>query len=94
MLAHLRRFFPSQCLAAGDQLLRETIQYGVRRAAGYGITAKRDVCKYIDLMVVFGRDFDTDRRALWAGEILAKRRNAGAKMQMLLQAAKVRLKGR
>jgi hypothetical protein len=94
MLAHLRRFFPSQCLAAGDQLLRETIQYGVRRAAGYGITAKRDVCKYVDLMIAFGRDFDTDRRSRWAGEILAKRRNAGAKMQMLLQAAKVRLKGR
>jgi hypothetical protein len=94
MLVHLKKFFPRQCAAAGDRRLREMVQHGIQRAAAYGITARRDVCKYIDLMIVFGRDFDTDRRSLWAGEILAKRRNPGVKMQTLLQAAKVRLKGR
>jgi hypothetical protein len=94
MLAHLKRFFPRQCAVAGDQRLREMVQYGIQRAAVYGITAKRDVCKYIDLMIVFGRDFDTDRRSRWAGEILGKRRNPGVKMQTLLQTAKIRLKKR
>jgi hypothetical protein len=60
MLVHLKRFFPRQCAGGGDQRLREMVQYGIQRAAGYGVTAKRDVCKYIDLMIVFGRDFDTD----------------------------------
>jgi len=94
MLVHLKRFFPSQCVAAGDQRLRETIQYGIQRAAAHGITARRDVCKYIDLMIVFGRDFDKNKRFQWAGEILAKRRNAGARMPALLQAAKVQLRKR
>jgi hypothetical protein len=94
MLGHLRKFFPKQCAVAGDQRLREMVQYGIQRAAGYGITAKRDVCKYIDLMIVFGRDFDTDNRSRWAGEILGKRRNPGVKMPTLRQAAKPHLKKR
>jgi hypothetical protein len=94
MLTHLKKFFPQQCAAAGDQRLLEVVRYGIQRAAVYGITAKRDVCKYIDLMIVLGRDFDTDNRSRWAGEILGKRRNPGAKMQTLLQTAKLRLKKR
>ncbi|MGD0363789.1 MAG: hypothetical protein ABSC93_23145 [Bryobacteraceae bacterium] len=94
MLGHLKKFFPRQCAAAGDQRLLAIVQYGIQRAAVYGLTAKRDVCKYIDLMIVFGRDFDTDKRTRWAGQILGKRRNPGVKMQLLMQAAKVRLKGR
>ncbi|HEY1219914.1 MAG: hypothetical protein ABSE42_10500 [Bryobacteraceae bacterium] len=94
MLAHLKKFFPVQCAAAGDQRLLEMVRYGIQRAAAHGITAKRDVCKYLDLTIVFGRDFDTDRRTRWAGEILARRRNPGVKMQILLQAAKLRLRNR
>jgi hypothetical protein len=94
MLVHLKRFFPRQCAGGGDQRLREMVQYGIQRAAGYGVTAKRDVCKYIDLMIVFGRDFDTDGRSRWAGAVLGERRNPGAKIQTLLQAAKLRLRKR
>ena len=53
-LAHLQKFFPRQCATLGERQVRESIRHGVRRAAHYGITAKRDVCKYIDLMIVFG----------------------------------------
>ena len=56
MLVHLKKFFPRQCAAAGDRRLREMVQHGIQRAAAYGITARRDVCKYIDLRIVFGRD--------------------------------------
>ena len=94
ILAHLKKFFPQQCAAAGNQQLQEMVQYEIKRAAVYGFSAKRDVCKYIDLMIVFGRDFDTDRRSRWAGEILSRRRNPGVKMQILLQAAKLRLRNR
>jgi hypothetical protein len=87
MIAHLRRFFPQQCAVAGEAQLRETIQGGIKRAAAYGMTAKRDVCKYIDLMIVLGRDFDTDNRYPWAGEILSERRDPSAKMQALHGAA-------
>ncbi len=94
VLVHLKKFFPRQCTATGEPRLQEMVHYGVQRAAAYGITAKRDVCKYIDLMIVLGRDFDTDKRSRWAGQILGNRRHPGARMQALLQAAKVRLKNR
>ncbi len=91
MVAHLERFFPRQARELGELKLRETIQYGIDRAAAYDVTIKRDVCKYIDLMIVFGRDFDTDKRFRWAAEILSKKRNPGAKMRALFEAAKARL---
>jgi len=91
---HLQRFFPRQCAAAGETGVQELVQYGIQRAAIHGITAKRDVCKYIDLMIVFGRDFDKDKKSRWAGQILGNRRHPGARMRALLQAAKVRLKNR
>ena len=94
MLAHLRKFFPQQCTAAGESRLRETIQYGIQRAAAYDVTIKRDVCKYIDLMIVFGRDFDTDNRLRWPGEILGKKRDPDVTMQALVRAAKSRLDNR
>jgi hypothetical protein len=94
MLVHLKKFFPRQCTMAGDTRLREMVQHGIERAAGYGLTAKRDVCKYIDLLIVFGRDFDTDRRYRWASDILGKRRNPDAKMRTVFQAAKLRLRKR
>jgi hypothetical protein len=91
-LAHLRKFFPDQCAALGEPELREWIRYGIWRAAHHGVTAKRDVCKYLDLMIVFGRDFD--KRWGWAGDILRRGGNSGARMQNLLRAAKQHLKNR
>ncbi|HEY1220085.1 MAG: hypothetical protein ABSE42_09955 [Bryobacteraceae bacterium] len=93
-LVHLQKFFPRQCAALGERRLRESIQYGIRRAANYGITARRDVCKYIDLMIVFGRDFDADKRFRWAGEILRGRGHPGTRMQALIMQAKLRLRKR
>jgi|HubBroStandDraft_5_1064220.scaffolds.fasta_scaffold611122_1 hypothetical protein len=94
MLVHLKKFFPKQCAAAGDPQLRDTVQYGIQRAEVHGFKAKRDVCKYIDLMIVFGRDFDTDPRSRWAGEILGRRGNPGGKMQALFVTGKRQLKKR
>lgn len=87
MLAHLKKFFRDQCAAAGENEIRETIQRGIKRAAANGFTAKRDVCKHIDLMIVFGPDFDTDQRFPWATDILSQRRIPDAKMQALHGAA-------
>jgi len=32
---------------------------GIARAARYGIVSERDVCKFFNLVAVFGPDFDT-----------------------------------
>ena len=91
MPAHLHKFFPVQCRTAGETHLREIIQYGIKRAASYGFTSQRDVCRYIDLVVVFGRDSDTETGSRWAGEILGKRGDPGARMQALFREAKSHL---
>jgi len=87
VVIHLKKFFPGQCHALGESQLREVIRYGIKRAAAYGITAARDVCKYIDLMVVLGRDFDTDKELPWVGAILSIRPAPGARVSVLVKAA-------
>jgi hypothetical protein len=69
VVEHLVRCLPEQAEAMGDRGLRDLVRLGIERAAAFGIVAQRDVCKFIDLMLVFGADFD--RRCAWASEILA-----------------------
>lgn len=71
MLQHLRRHFPAECEAAGEDALREDIRHGVERARAHGFVAKNHVCRYIDVMLHLGRDFDTDPALPWAAAILS-----------------------
>ena len=68
LISHIRDFFPDRFQTAGETNVRELIRYGIMRSRSYGIVTERDVCKYIDLMIVFGRDFDQE--CVWAQEIL------------------------
>jgi hypothetical protein len=70
------------------------VRHGIQRAKVYGIKSRRDVCKYIDLMIVFGRDFDTNKRTGWAREILKRPGKSEAKVKSLLATAKLRLRKR
>ncbi len=90
MLGHLKKVFPEQSQAIGEPKLRETIQYGTQRAAAYRITSERDVCKYIDLMIFYGRDFDKDPNLPWAQTILQNKaiRDPSSKIERLYKAAK------
>ena len=94
MVSHLQKFFPRQCSNMGESKIREIIQYGTARARSYGITVKREVCQYIDLMVVLGRDFDQPKKCAWAHEILAKRKPPTVRIRSLMAAAKIRLRSR
>jgi hypothetical protein len=90
MLAHVNRCFPARASDLGKEKVYETIRNGIDRARSYGFTASRDVCKYIDLMMVFGPGFDHDPDLPWAESILneARRRDASAKMDHLFRTAK------
>jgi hypothetical protein len=90
MIAHLKKVFPQQSESLGEPKLRETIQYGTQRAAAYKMISEVDVCKYIDLMIFYGRDFDKDPNLPWAQSILQNRalRNPTAKIERLYKAAK------
>lgn len=89
MLAHLIKCFPRQSEALGKPKIIETVHLGIERAAGYGIVAERDVCKYVDLMIVFGCDFDSDPKLPWASITLRnpKLQDPGQKVTSLQKAA-------
>ena len=70
MVDHLREFFPDQYSMAGEPKIRQMIRYGTQKAATYGIVGQRDVCLFIDVMVEFGSDFDSDPGLPWASAIL------------------------
>jgi len=70
MVSHLRRFYTETCLDLGEEGIREEVRYGIEHAKTYNIVDERNVCKYIDVMFAFGRDFDNDPDLPWAGEIL------------------------
>jgi hypothetical protein len=90
VVVHLKKIFPEQSQSLGEPKLRETIEYGTQRAAAYKIISERDVCKYIDLMIVYGRDFDKDPNLPWAQSTLQNQalRNPTSKIERLYKAAK------
>ncbi len=70
LAAHLNRYFPDRCRELGADVLRREIRHGINQAERYGIRTGQGICKYLNLMFLFGRDFDTDPRFPWASRIL------------------------
>jgi hypothetical protein len=95
MVVHLKKCFPAECEKLQEQRVRETIRYGMDRAAQYGVKTERDVCKYIDVMMVFGRDFDQRADLPWAAQILNDMvlKTPTARIERLVEVAKERLAG-
>ena|SRR5579884_3331283 len=93
---HLRRCFPKECALLGPEAVRKRIRYGIDSSRRYGIVTEREVCMYVDLMIVFGPDFDRDPNLPWASSILnAKRwKDTSAKMDRLYRTAKEHLQQR
>lgn len=90
MVVHLNKCFPAECETLQEPGVREIIRCGINRSAHYGVTTERDVCKYIDLMMVFGRNFDTRADLPWASRILNDRvlKNPTARIERLFTVAK------
>jgi len=82
MRVHLRKFFPEQCDALGEVKTGQLIEFGITRAREHGFEAERDVCKYIDLMFTFGREFDRNPGLPWAQQILRNRAPADPDRRM------------
>jgi hypothetical protein len=70
MVSHLSEFSPALFRAVGEPQMRLAIRSCTRRAAEQGFTFRGPVRLYLELMVMFGSDFDADPQYPWAGEIL------------------------
>jgi hypothetical protein len=91
---HLERFFPDVCRQLGGSGVREAIRYGIERSGSYGMRSHQAVCKYLNLMFTFGRNFDTDPQHPWAAEILhGVAENGDERMSLLYGTALREAKG-
>lgn len=69
-LKHLKEHAPVHCRILGEEGIRNTIDYGMQRAEGYGFTTERSLLIYLDLMFLLCRDFDIEPQLPWAKKIL------------------------
>jgi hypothetical protein len=86
---HLREHFPNQCAPLEGAELRRRVQCGLKKAGHYGFVQEADLCRYVDLIMVLGADFDTDPRFPWASAILNNPafKSPGTRMETLFEAA-------
>lgn len=70
MVDHIKQFFPNHYISMQEEAVRKTIMYGYFRAEIYGFTTKRNVCLYINTMMVLGSNFDYDPLYPWTQSML------------------------
>jgi hypothetical protein len=70
MVAHSKAFTPRLCKVLGEEQLRVALRQAMERARTYGFTNRGPVRLYIDLMFLYGSDFDTDQQYPTLGEVL------------------------
>lgn len=70
LVDHLKVFIPKHSESAGDEQLKETVCLGVERAKEYGFTSRGTVRFYVEMMCLFGCDFDSDPQYAVAKSVL------------------------
>jgi len=70
MVVHSRGFSPKLCEVLGEEQLRVAIRQAMARAARYGFTNRGPIRLFIEMMFLFGSDFDTDPQYLMLGKLL------------------------
>ena len=84
---HLRGCIPDVCAGLPEDRLRAIIRWGRTRSASHGIDREFDFFRYLNLMFMFGFEFDVDSRYPWAARALATRKTSRAKMDLLMDHA-------
>jgi len=72
MVPRLTKLFPRTANKLGESGLRDVIRHGINRAREYGIVRRRDVGRYIAVMLMFGPNFD---RRITSGPLYAALRD-------------------
>ena len=79
LVEHVKKFSPRHAQAVGDDAIRKSVDLGLERSRSYGFTKRGTVRFFVELMVMFGRDFDTDPMLPWANGVLT---NESIKLEM------------
>jgi hypothetical protein len=70
LVEHVKDFAPKHAAAIGDAGVREAVRLGLERANAHGFSNRGPVRFYVEMMCMFGSDFDTDAQIPWAGGTL------------------------
>jgi hypothetical protein len=70
MIVRLQETYGANDRDASQENLRRFVRHGVSRAGKYGIASELHIARYLDLMVVWGHDFDSDPNIAWASTLL------------------------
>lgn len=70
MVAHSKEYAPRLCNVLGEEQLRMALRRAMQRADGYGFTNRGSIRLYIEMIFLFGSDFDTDPQYPAIGKIL------------------------
>jgi len=84
MVIHLNSNFPNETKEISEGELRTFIQEGIEQAEQYQITLEDDVRRYLEFIVMYGQNFDTNPDTAWTCEILhTKELDGTAKMDLI-----------
>jgi hypothetical protein len=72
MVGHCVRFSPCLCNMLTTEGLVRAVQVGIKKAERHGFTRRGPVRFYLEMMMLFGSEYDTDPQYPWAAEILQK----------------------
>jgi hypothetical protein len=73
LVAHTREFAPRLFDLRGEACMRGVVRDGMARARTAGFVERGPVRFWVELMLAFGRDWDTDPQLAWARPPLADR---------------------
>ena len=81
-LAHVRRYFPAQCIAVGDNAVVFFLKQGIRRAQDYGFESEYDILRFLNLIFSLGSDFDQVAKYAWMQPYLSEMREMSPTTRM------------
>ncbi len=89
MQGHLRECFPDRCAQLETTDLCRFVHCGLEKARSYCFVDEADGCRFVDLMVVLGPDFDVNPQLPWASVILKNPAfpDPSTRMEALFEAA-------
>ena len=70
LVGHLKEFAPKHSEVIEESGVREVVKLGIKRAESYGFTNRGPIRFYVEMMFMFGSDFDTDFQIPWAEGVL------------------------
>jgi hypothetical protein len=70
MVIHVKKYFSKESGQMSDEQLRNHIIGIIPKAKKYGLDSERDLCKYLNLSIIFGKDFDIDPELVWMAKML------------------------